>query len=153
MLPAVQTEGKAAKWLPKITERNHSLTFELGASRLAIMIGKKLFLLLMAGAVLFLQAADCMNAISQDQQAVQCCGTSQCTPANQSQGCCKTMTSTEMPRMLVKARVSLNVPLAAIAEQAPALKTAMFMPSTRLSFEPQQYSPPELYTLHSSLLI
>jgi len=117
------------------------------------MIGKKLFLLLMVGAVLFLQAADCMTALSQDQQAMQCCGTSQCTPANQSHGCCKTMTSTEIPRMLVKARVSLNVPVIAVVERAPVLETVMFTPSIWLSIEPQQYSPPELYTLHSSLLI
>jgi hypothetical protein len=117
------------------------------------MIGKKLFVILIVGAVLFLQAADCRAAFSQDQQAVQCCGTSQCTPANQSQGCCKTMTSTEIPRMLVKARLSLNVPIAAVLEHARALETATFKPSISLSFKPQQYSPPELYTLHGSLLI
>jgi hypothetical protein len=129
------------------------LTSQLDAPTLEKMIGKKLFLFLMVGALLFLQAADCMAAFSQDQQAVQCCGTSQCTPANQSHGCCKTMTSTEIPRMLVKARVSLNVPVVAVAEQASVLETAKFTPSISLSFEPQQYSPPELYTLHGSLLI
>jgi hypothetical protein len=117
------------------------------------MIGKKLFLLLMVGAVLFLQAADCLAALSQDQQAMQCCGTSQCTPANQSHGCCKSMTSTEIPRMLVKARVSPNVPVVAVVARAPVLETVMFSPSIWLSIEPQQYSPPDLYTLHSSLLI
>jgi hypothetical protein len=117
------------------------------------MIGKKLFLFLMVGAVLFLQAAGCLAAFSQDQQAKQCCDTTQCTPANQSQDCCKALTSTEIPRMLVKARVSLNLPVVAVAELAPALETAMFAPSISLSFEPQQYSPPELYTLHGSLLI
>ena len=117
------------------------------------MIGKKLFLFLMVGALLFLQFADCMAAFSQDQQAMQCCGTSECTPANQSHGCCKTMTSTETPRMLVKARVSLDVPVVAVVEHAPVLETAMFTPLISPSFEPQQYSPPELYTLHGSLLI
>jgi hypothetical protein len=117
------------------------------------MIGKKLFLFLMVGALLFLQAADCMAALSQDEQAMQCCGTLQCTPANQSHGCCKTMASTEIPRMLVKARVSLNIPLVVGVEHAPVLETATLTPSIWLSIEPQQYSPPELYTLHSSLLI
>ena len=117
------------------------------------MIRKKLFLLLMVGAVLFLQAADCMAAFSQDQQAMQCCGTSQCTPANQSHGCCKTMTSTEIPRMLVKARVSLNVPVVAVIEHAPVYETARVTPSIPQAFEPQRNSPPELYTLHGSLLI
>ena len=149
MLPAVQREGKDAGG----TAWNRSLTFELDASTLENMIGKKLFLLLMVGAVLFLQAADCLAALSQDQQAMQCCGTSQCTPANQSHGCCKSMTSTEIPRMLVKARVSLNVPVVAVVARAPVLETVMFSPSIWLSIEPQQYSPPDLYTLHSSLLI
>ena len=129
------------------------MTSQLDAPTLEKMIRKKLFLFLMVGTVLFLQAADCMAAFSQDQQAMQCCGTSQCTPANQSHGCCKTMTSTEIPRMLVKARVSLNVPVVAVVEQASVLETAKFTPSISLSFEPQQYSPPELYTLHGSLLI
>src|ERR1700692_1698927 len=112
------------------------------------MICKKSLLLLMVGAVLLLQAADCMAAFSQDQQAMQCCGTTQCTPANQSHGCCRTMTSTEIPRMLVKARGSLNVPAVAVVEQVWVLEKANFTPSISLSFEPRQYSPPELYTLH-----
>lgn len=107
----------------------------------------------MVGAVLLLQFADCMAAFSQDQQAMQCCGTSACTPANQSHGCCKTMNSTEIPRMLVKARVSLDVPTVMVVEHAAALDTAMVTPLISPAFELQLYSPPELYTLHSSLLI
>ena len=117
------------------------------------MISKKLFLMLIVGTVLLLQFADCMAAFSQDQQAMQCCGTSACTPANQSHGCCNAMASTETPRMLVGARISLDVPAVAAAERAPVLESAMSMPLISTSFEPQQYYPPELYTLHGSLLI
>jgi hypothetical protein len=117
------------------------------------MIGKRLLLILMVGAVLLLQLADCMAAFSQDQHAMQCCGTSECSPANQSHGCCKTMTSTETPRMLVKARVSLDAPKVAVVEHASVLETATFLPLISPSFEPQRYSPPELYTLHGSFLI
>jgi hypothetical protein len=63
------------------------------------------------------------------------------------------MASTEIPGMLVKARISLNVPIVAVAEHASALETAIFTPLISHSFEPQKYSPPELYTLHGSLLI
>jgi hypothetical protein len=129
------------------------LTSEFRASTLKKMIGKKLFLMLVVGAVLLLQFADCMAAFSQDQQAMQCCGTSTCTPANQSHGCCKAMTSQEIPRMLVKARVSLDVPAVVALERAPVLEAAMSAPVISSSFEPRQYYPPELYTLHSSLLI
>jgi hypothetical protein len=129
------------------------LTSKFEASTLTKMIGKRLFLLFIVGAVLFLQFADCMAAFSQDQQAMQCCGTSECSPANQSHGCCKTMTSPETPRMLVKARASLEAPAVAVVRHASMLETAMVTPLIPSSFEPQQYSPPELYTLHSSLLI
>jgi hypothetical protein len=63
------------------------------------------------------------------------------------------MTSPETPRMLVRARVSLVVPAVVAVQRAPVLETAISMPVISSSFEPQQYYPPELYTLHSSLLI
>jgi hypothetical protein len=107
----------------------------------------------MVGAVLLLQLVDCMAAVSQDHQAMQCCGTSKCTPANQDHGCCKTMNSTEMPRMLVKARASLDMPALAVVEHAPVLEMAMPARHYSPAFETQEYSPPDLYTLHSSLLI
>jgi len=55
--------------------------------------------------------------------------------------------------MLVKDRVSLNVPVVAVGEVAPVLETPIFTPPISPSFEPQRYSLPELYTLHGSLLI
>ncbi len=63
------------------------------------------------------------------------------------------MTSTETPRMLVKDRVSLDVPAIAVVQHIPVPETVTFTPLISTSLEPQQYSPPELYTLHSSLLI
>src|ERR1700680_885740 len=112
-----------------------------------MMICKRQFLLLMIASVLLLQFADCIAAFSQDQQAMQCCGTPACTPANQSNGCCTTMTSAELPKMLVKARISLDIPTAAVVEHAPRLETAVLTPLISTAFEPPQYSPPELYTL------
>ncbi len=129
------------------------LTSEVDVSTLMKMICKRSLLLLMVGAVLLLQFADCMAAFSQDQHAMQCCGASECSPANQSHGCCKTMTSTETPRMLVKARASLDAPAVVVVQHASMLDIAMVTPLISSSLEPQQYSPPELYTLHSSLLI
>src|SRR3982074_1017389 len=116
------------------------------------MVVKKAFLLLVVAAVLLLQFADCMSAFSQDQKAMQCCVTSACTAANQSHGCCKAMTSSEMPSTLVTARVSL-VPVVAVVKHEPVLGAVIFAPQISPSFEPQQYYPPQLYTLNSSLLI
>jgi hypothetical protein len=117
------------------------------------MISKKRFLLLMVASVLLLQFADCMSAFSQDQQTMQCCGTSACTPSNQDHGCCQTMTSVETPMVLVKARVSYEFPAVAIVEHAPVAESVMFAPKLLATFDSKQYSPPELYTLHGSLLI
>ena len=120
---------------------------------LKMMIGKKVFPFLIVGALLLPQFTDCMSAFLRDQQAMQCCATSECSPANQSHGCCETMTSAETPRMLVKARASLDVSAFAVVEHEPVLDAAMSRPPISPSFESQQYYPPELYTLHSSLLI
>jgi hypothetical protein len=135
-----------AKW-------GHSLTSQFDAPTLTRMIFKRSLLLLMVGAVLLLQLADCMAAYSQDQQAMQCCGTWTCTPASQSHGCCRTMNSTLTPRMLVKARASLDVTAVVVVERAPALEMATSTLLIPPAFEPQRYSSPDLYTLHSSLLI
>jgi hypothetical protein len=55
--------------------------------------------------------------------------------------------------MLVKARASLDAPAVVVVQHASMLEIAMVTPLISSSVEPQQYSPPELYTLHSSLLI
>lgn len=129
------------------------MTSAFDASTLKKMVSKKLFPMLAVGAVLFLQFADCMAAFSQDRQAMQCCGTSVCIPENQSHDCCKAMTSAETPILLVKARVSLDTPAVAIVDRTSVPESVMFKPLFPARFEPQQYSPPELYTLHGSLLI
>jgi hypothetical protein len=117
------------------------------------MISKKRILLLVVASVLLLQFADCMSAFSQDQQTMQCCGTSTCTPSNQDHDCCQTMTSVETPMVLVKARASFDLPAVAIVEHAPVAESVLFAPKLLASLDMKQYSPPELYTLHGSLLI
>ena len=84
---------------------------------------------------------------------MQCCGTSTCTPANQSHGCCQAMNSTETPGMLVKARVSLDASNVAAVEHVPVLETVTPTLLLPPALDSQEYSPPDLYTLHGSLLI
>ena len=117
------------------------------------MIGKRLFLVLAAGALLLLQFADCMSAMTPDQQSMECCASMPCTPANHSHGCCKTMTSAETPTMLPAAPVTLRAPTVAIVEFTRTLEIARALPVPHVTVEAQQHSPPELYTLHASLLI
>jgi hypothetical protein len=117
------------------------------------MSGKKLFLALAVGAVLLLQAADCVSAMAPDQQSMKCCGSMPCSPTNKTQGCCKSMISAPVPSMIVKARVSISTPpVVAVryASMAEFVRRNSISPAT---LEVQQDSPPKLYTLHVALLI
>jgi hypothetical protein len=63
------------------------------------------------------------------------------------------MSSPEIPKMLMETRVSLDVPIVEDIELDPRLETDIFLPLVSLSFEPQEHSPPDVYTLNGSLLI
>ncbi len=117
------------------------------------MIGKRVFMVLAAGALLLLQFADCMTSLTPDQQTMQCCGSMPCTPANKSHDCCKTMVSGQTPSIVATARVSMSAPLLVVIEFQPAFQIARFVPVILQPAEAQQHSPPELYTLYVSLLI
>ena len=117
------------------------------------MMAKRLFLVLAAGALLLLQFVDCMSAMTPDQQSMKCCGSMPCTPANQNHDCCKNMVSERAPNVLPSAPVSLHAPTLAIVEFTRTLEIARALPVAHVTVEAQQHSPPELYTLHSSLLI
>ncbi len=115
-------------------------------------MGKKIVMMLAVAGFLLLQFADCMSAMTPDDQSMECCASMPCTPANHSHGCCKTMTSGQTPNVLPTAPVAPASTIAIIEYTQP-------FESASLGFEPvvtiqsQQYSPPELYTLHASLLI
>src|SRR5260370_34814045 len=114
------------------------------------MMGKRLFVVLAVVAFLGLQFADCMSVMTQDQQSMKCCGTMPCDPSNQSHDCCKAMVSSQSPSVLPVAHVTLHAPVM-VATYILASPQAMTYPEAfRLDFE---VPPPELYTLHSSLLI
>ena len=131
-----------------------SLTASSNSSRvIKSMIGKKLFLVLAAGTLLFLQAADCMSAMTPDQESMQCCGSMPCTPANHIQGCCKTMTSPQTLNMVATTRVALHAPTVATLGYPRTLGTARSASGPLVTLEARQQSPPELCTLHAPLLI
>jgi hypothetical protein len=117
------------------------------------MIAKRLFLVLAAGALFLLPFADCTSAITLDQQAMKCCGSIPCTPANHSDGCCKNMASAQTPNMLPARHVSLHAPIIATVEYPRTIEIVRSTPTPPAIIYVQQHSPPELYTLHASLLI
>jgi len=114
---------------------------------------KRLLITVAMVALLGLQFADCMSATTQDQQSMQCCGSMPCDPSNQSHDCCKAMVSSQSPSVLPASHVTLQAPVVFVADILPSSQVQEFSSATRSDFEAPEHSPPELYALHSSLLI
>jgi len=114
---------------------------------------KRLLIFVAMVALLGLQFADCLSGITQDQQSMQCCGSMPCDPSNQSHDCCKGMVSAQSPNVLPVAHVTLHAPVMAVTDILASPKATPYTEASRLDFEAPQHSPPELYTLHASLLI
>jgi hypothetical protein len=117
------------------------------------MARKTTFVVLAVAAILFLQFADCMSAMAQDQQSMQCCGSMPCDPSNQHHDCCKSMVSSQSPSVLPTAHVSLHAPVLFVADVLPSPQIPQFFEVAPSALTAPQHSPPELYTLHSSFLI
>jgi len=117
------------------------------------MVRKTTFLVLAVVAILLLQFADCMAAVTPDQQSMQCCGSMPCDPSNQSHDCCKSMVSSQSPSVLPVAHITLHAPVMDVAGILPARQVLKPSEASRTEFATPQHSPPELYALHSSLLI
>jgi hypothetical protein len=114
---------------------------------------KRLLIVVAMVALLGLQFADCMSAMTQDQQSMKCCGSMPCDPSNQSHDCCKRMVSTQSPSVLPAAHVSLHAPVMVATDILASPQAITYPDASRLDLEAPTHSPPELYTLHSSLLI
>jgi hypothetical protein len=118
------------------------------------MMARKTTLLILAiVAVLFLQFADCMSAMTEDQQSMQCCGSMPCDPSNQSHDCCKSMAWSQSPSLLPAPHVTLHLPAILVVDKLPSPLVVEFSEPARAEFPAPQHSPPDLYTLHSSFLI
>ncbi len=115
-------------------------------------MSKKLLIVVALGALLGLQFVDCMSALTQDEQSMKCCGSMPCDPSNQSHDCCKGMVSSQSPSVLPVAHVTLHSPVMVVTDVLASPQATPYTEVSRLDFEPPQHSPPELYTLHSSLL-
>jgi hypothetical protein len=111
------------------------------------------FLVLALAALFTLQFADCLTPMSADQQTMQCCGSMPCNPANQAHDCCKTMVSSQLPSVRPTQQTALSIPAADVLVHLSAPDVVVIAEFSPSRFEAPQHSPPELYTLHSSLLI
>jgi hypothetical protein len=113
----------------------------------------RLFIVVALVALLGLQFADCMSAMTQDQQSMQCCGSMPCDPSNQTHDCCKGMVSAQSPSILPASNVTLHAPVVIAADVFLTPQVTPYAEVSRPEFAAPQHSPPELYTLHASLLI
>src|SRR4029077_5348925 len=116
-------------------------------------MGNRLFIVVALVALSGLQFADCASAMTQDQQSMQCCGSMPCEPSNQSHDCCKGMVSSQSPSVLPVAHVTLHAPVMVVTDGLASPQATPYTEVSRLDLQAPEHSPPELYTLHSSLLI
>ena len=114
---------------------------------------KRLLVVVALAALLGLQFADCMSAMTQDQQSMKCCGSMPCDPSKQSHDCCKGMVSAQSPNVLPVSHVTLHAPVIVTADILASPQAMTYPEVSRLDFEAPAHSPPELYAIHSSLLI
>src|SRR5580692_7986702 len=114
---------------------------------------KRLLIVVAMVALLGLQLADCMSAMTQDQQNMNCCGSMRCDPSNQSHDCCRGMVSAQSPNVLPVSHVSFHPAVMVVSDILVSQQAMTYAEASRLDFEVRPHSPPELYTLHSSLLI
>jgi hypothetical protein len=116
-------------------------------------MGKRLLIVVAIFALVGLQFANCLSAMTQDQQSMKCCGSMPCDPSMQSHDCCKGMVSAQSPNVLPVAHVTLSAPVMVVTAILAFPQVGSYPTVSRLGFEAPQHSPPELYTLHASLLI
>src|SRR5262249_3842504 len=114
---------------------------------------KQLLIVLAISGLLGQQFADCMSTMTHDQQSMQCCGSMPCDPSNQSHDCCKGMVSAQSPNVLPVAHVTLHAPLMVAAAAAASPQLTPYAQISPIELAAPHHSPPELYPLHSPLLI
>src|SRR5216684_1675182 len=107
------------------------------------MVGKRLFVVLAVVALLGLQFADCMSAMTQDQQSMKCCGFLPCDPSNQSHECCKSMVSSQSPSVLPFSPVTLHSPVIVFTDFLASPQAMTYPAAFRFDFEALPHSPPE----------
>src|SRR5205823_1562414 len=99
------------------------------------MVRKNTFVMLAVVAILFLQFADCMSAMTMDQRSMQCCGSMPCDPSNQSHDCCKGMVSAQSPNVLPVSHVTLHAPVMVTADILASPQAMTYPEVSRLDFE------------------
>src|SRR5580704_1619042 len=101
---------------------------------------KRLFIVVAMVALLGLQFADCMSAMTQDQQSMKCCGSMPCDPSNRSHDCCKAMVSSQSPSVLPAAHVTLHAPIMVVTAILASPQVITYPEASHLDFEVPPHS-------------
>jgi hypothetical protein len=116
-------------------------------------MGKRLLFALATLAILLLQLGNCTPGLAMSAQAMQCCRSMPCTPSNHGQGCCKDMIWASAPSMLPGHHAALHTPTVAAISYPLVTEILRNSDDPYSIVEAIPHSPPDLYTLHASLLI
>ena len=102
--------------------------------------------------MLLMQFAEC-QAMSVDQQAMKCCRTMPCNPADHKHDCCKNMISAPTASILPSSHAPLSIPLAVPADPLPVTESVRIPEIFWPKIDATQHAPPDLYIVYASLLI
>jgi hypothetical protein len=102
--------------------------------------------------LLLMQFAECQS-MSADQQAMKCCRTMPCHPANHKHDCCKNMVSPQILSILPSPHVPLSIPVVVPAGPLPETEIAQSPEIFWPKIDAPQHAPPDLYIIYASLLI
>jgi hypothetical protein len=117
------------------------------------MMFRKITSFVMALSVMLLmQFAEC-QAMSLNQQAMKCCRTMPCNPANHKHDCCKNMVTAQTASVLPSSHVPLSIPVAVPAGPLPVTEIVSAPEIFWPKIDAPQHAPPNLYIVYVSLLI
>src|SRR5258708_20607826 len=105
-----------------------------------MVMRKRLLIVLAIAALLGLQFADCMSAMMQNQQSMQCCASMPCDPSNQGHDCCKGMVSAQSPNVLPISHVTLDPPVMDVAGDLASPHSLPFSYTSLMQFTAHPHS-------------
>src|SRR5260370_28502452 len=103
---------------------------------------KRLLIVVAMAALLGLQFADCMSAMTQNQQSLQCCASMPCDPSNQGRDCCNGMGAPQSPNALPISHVTLDPPLMLVARGLSSPHAVPIPAPSPCQFAAPPHSPP-----------
>jgi hypothetical protein len=116
------------------------------------MFARRIFVVLVAAALMLPTVIECLASGTADAQSMRCCAETSC-PRHQKQTCVSTTAPADNVQPIPLARTELAAPSLAPEQHSFAEPLIAAASSSGGMADAPQDSPPELYTLHLSLLI